>query len=259
MLAGIREILIITAPEYLNLFKRLLKDGSQWGVNFYFATQDKPEGLAQAFIIGEEFIGDDQVCLILGDNIFHGHELAGMLESAKQENVGATVFSYRVKDPSRFGILEFDKNNNVVGIEEKPLRAKSNYAVTGLYMYDSNVVDVARSIKPSFRGELEITDINKVYLSENLLRVKTFYRGFAWLDAGTPESLLDATQYISLLEKRQGLKISSPEEISWNKKYIDSQQLYKLAHDIQSTNYGQYLLSLLDEESVELKPKLEVL
>lgn len=248
MFAGIRDILIITTPTDAQAFQHLLGDGSQWGLNFSYAKQPSPDGLAQAFIIGEQFIGQDNVCLILGDNIFYTHGLRARLNTATARESGATVFGYYVKDPSRYGVVSFDPQGRVIDIEEKPARPKSNYAVTGLYFYDNDVSAIARSIKPSSRGELEITDVNKVYLGRNALHVELLGRGSAWLDTGTHESLLDASNFIQLIEERQGLKISCPEEVAYRMGYIDDAQLRALAEPLTKSGYGQYLLRLLDEK-----------
>ena len=246
MQAGIREILIITTPEDAPVYKFLLGDGSHWGLEIQFAEQPKPEGLAQAFLIGEEFIGDDQVCLILGDNIFYGDRIEETLSNAVNNGTGASVFAYYVNDPERYGVVVLDQDNHAIDLEEKPEKPKSHYAVTGLYMYDNNVVDIARSIRPSARGELEITDVNKTYLRQKQLRVELFDRGTAWLDTGTIQSLLDAANFIRVLEERQGLKIGCPEEIAWRQGFIDEAQLRRLAEPLQKSGYGQYLLQLLD-------------
>lgn len=247
MMAGIREILIISAPKDLLAYKQLLGDGSKWGIELAYTTQNSPDGLAQAFIIGEDFIGNDSVCLILGDNIFWGHGLSELLQESCQNFNHATVFSYYVNDPERYGIAVFDNKGIVVDIEEKPKNPKSHYAITGLYFYDNKVVDMAKSLRPSVRGELEITDINKVYLHKKELAVIKLNRGFAWLDTGTPRSLLDAAQYFAVLEERQGLKVACPEEIAWRMKYITDDNLHKLAEPIASSDYGQYLLKILQE------------
>lgn len=248
ILAGIKDILLITKPDQMQLFQSLLKDGSQWGISISYAAQTKPNGIAEAFIIGEKFIGTSPVCLILGDNIFYGNGFANILAKAKQGIQGGTVFAYRVNDPERYGVLEIDDHDNVIGIEEKPKKPKSNLAVTGLYMYDPDVIDIARSIKPSQRGELEITDVNKVYLQQNRLKVTKLKRGYAWLDTGTHQSLMDASQYVALLEKRQGLRILCPEEIAWRQGYIDTEALIKLAHVNSQSSYSQYLLSIAESQ-----------
>lgn len=245
MQAGIREILIITTPEDAPAFESLLGDGKRWGLDICYLQQPKPEGLAQAFLIGEEFIGDSRVCLVLGDNIFYGNRIEDTLKSAVEQKEGASVFAYYVTDPERYGVVELDEQNNAIGLEEKPENPKSHYAVTGLYMYDNDVVDIAKSIKPSPRGELEITDINKVYLERKALKVELFDRGTAWLDTGTIQSLLDASNFIRVLEERQGLKIGCPEEIAYRQSFIDAQQLESLAQTLGKSGYGQYLLELL--------------
>ena len=243
--AGIREILIITTPADLPLYRHLLGDGSKWGISLQYAEQPSPDGLAQAFLIGEAFIGDDSVCLILGDNIFYGNALEDKLQNAVRQKKGATVFAYYVNDPERYGVVALDENNIAVDLEEKPLKPKSNYAVTGLYLYDNDVVNVAKTIKPSARGELEITDVNKVYLARGDLKVELFNRGTAWLDTGTVQSLLDAANFIRVLEERQGLKIACPEEIAYHNGFIDEQQLRALAAPLSKSGYGQYLLKLI--------------
>ena len=245
MQAGIREILIITTPEDALAFQTLLGDGKKWGINIAYQQQPKPEGLAQAFLIGEEFIGDSRVCLILGDNIFYGSQIEDTLKNAVDQKQGASVFAYYVTDPERYGVVELDANNQAIGLEEKPQKPKSHYAVTGLYMYDNDVIEIAKSIKPSARGELEITDINKVYLQRKALRVELFDRGTAWLDTGTIQSLLDAANFIRVLEERQGLKIGCPEEIAFHQNFIDEKQLAALAEPLKNSGYGQYLLQLL--------------
>jgi len=248
MLAGIREILIISTPLDLPRFRELLGDGSQLGLSFEFAEQPNPGGLAQAFIIGRDFVGTDTVCLILGDNIFYGHNLSGKLQSLVERKEGATIFGYWVKDPERYGIISFDKNGIAVDIEEKPAHPKSSWAVTGLYFYDNTVLDIAADLKPSPRGELEITDVNNVYLQKGALRVEKLGRGFAWLDTGTHESLLDASGYVETIEKRQGLKIACVEEIAYRMGYIDSEQVRKIAHPMQKNGYGRYLIEMLKHE-----------
>ena len=245
MQAGIREILIITTPEDANAYQALLGDGKKWGLNICYRQQPKPEGLAQAFLIGEEFIGDSRVCLVLGDNIFYGNRIEDTLRNAVDQKEGASIFAYYVNDPERYGVVELDEQNNAIGLEEKPKSPKSHYAVTGLYMYDNDVVDIAKSIKPSARGELEITDVNKVYLQRGALKVELFDRGTAWLDTGTIQSLLDAANFIRVLEERQGLKIGCPEEIAYRQKFIDGSQLTRLAKSLGKSGYGQYLLQLL--------------
>ncbi len=248
MLAGIRDILIITTPHDQQAFQTLLGDGARWGLSLHYAVQPKPEGLAQSFIIGERFIGHDAVSLVLGDNIFYGHGLAGMLQQAAEQQQGATVFGYYVRDPERYGVVSFDAQGRAVDIEEKPAHPKSNYAVTGLYFYDNDVVDIAKQVRPSPRGELEITDVNKAYLRRGDLRVETLGRGSAWLDTGTHASLLDAANFIKVVEERQGLKIACPEEIAYRMGYIDAEQLEALAQPLKKNGYGQYLLNLLRED-----------
>lgn len=248
MLAGIRDILLITTPEDNEQFKRLLGDGSQWGVNFTYAIQPRPEGLAQAFIIGADFIGSDTVCLILGDNIFYGEGFSDILQKNACLSSGATVFGYYVRDPKRYGVVSFDDTGRAVSIEEKPERPKSNYAVTGLYFYDNDVVSIARQIKPSSRGELEITDINNVYLRRGQLRVERLGRGTAWLDTGTHASLLDAGNFIKVVEDRQGLKLACLEEIAYRMCYIDLTQLSCLAEALRRNGYGRYLMQIVEEE-----------
>jgi glucose-1-phosphate thymidylyltransferase len=247
MLGGMRDILIISTPEDTPRFKSLLGDGSQWGLNFQYKAQPSPDGLAQAFLLGEEFIGNDPSALILGDNIFYGHDLQDLLQSADQRDVGATVFAYHVHDPERYGVAEFDGNNQVISLEEKPTKPKSKYAVTGLYFYDEQVVDLAKSLKPSLRGELEITDLNKLYLNDKNLNVEIMDRGYAWLDTGTHDSLLDASQFISTIENRQGLKVACPEEVAYRQGWINASQLEALAKPLLKNQYGQYLMKVLSE------------
>ncbi|MBL6754182.1 MAG: glucose-1-phosphate thymidylyltransferase RfbA [Gammaproteobacteria bacterium] len=249
MQAGIRDILIITTPEDAPMFEKLLGDGSSWGIRLSYAQQPKPEGLAQAFLIGEDFIGDSRVCLILGDNIFYGHQIEETLRSAVNQESGASVFAYYVTDPERYGVVQLDADNNAIDLEEKPAKPKSHYAVTGLYMYDNDVIDIAKNIKPSARGELEITDVNKVYLERKSLKVELFERGTAWLDTGTVQSLLDAAVFIRVLEERQGLKIGCPEEIAYRQGFIDRAQLAELAEALKKSGYGAYLQQLLEEEN----------
>lgn len=247
MLAGIKDILIISTPQDLPRFKELLQDGSEFGINLSYAEQPSPDGLAQAFIIGEEFIGDDHVALILGDNIYYGPGLSRMLQKAASKESGATVFGYQVKDPERFGVVEFDNDRNAISIEEKPKHPKSHYAVTGLYFYDNSVVDIAKNIKPSPRGELEITDVNKAYLDRGDLSVEVMERGFAWLDTGTHESLLEAAQYIETVQRMQNLQVANLEEIAYRMGYITADQVRELAQPLKKNEYGQYLLRLIGE------------
>lgn len=250
MLAGIRDILIISTPQDTPRFQQLLGDGSAWGLRLEYAVQPSPDGLAQAFIIGREFIGDHACSLVLGDNIFYGHSFQDQLEKAAQRTQGATVFAYHVRYPERYGVVEFDRGGRAVSLEEKPTQPKSNYAVTGLYFYDNQVVDIAASLKPSKRGELEITDLNRIYLESGKLSVEIMGRGYAWLDTGTHESLLEASQFIQTIEHRQGLKISCPEEIAYRKGYIDAAQLEKVATPLLKSGYGDYLMQVLKEKSV---------
>ncbi|MEN8169049.1 MAG: glucose-1-phosphate thymidylyltransferase RfbA [Pseudomonadota bacterium] len=248
MLAGIREILIISTPQDTPRFEQLLGNGSQWGLEISYVVQPSPDGLAQAFILGKEFVGDDSCALVLGDNIFYGHDLAEGLKRASQKSDGATVFAYPVHDPERYGVVEFDKSGQAISLEEKPEKPKSRYAVTGLYFYDNQVVDIAATIKPSHRGELEITDVNRVYLEQGDLSVEMMGRGMAWLDTGTHDSLLEASSFIQTLEKRQGLKVACPEEISWRQGWIDDTQLSQLAQPLLKNGYGQYLTELLKHD-----------
>ena len=245
MLAGIREILVISTPKDISSFERLLGDGKQWGISLKYLSQPNPGGLAQAFLIGEKFIQKKPCCLILGDNLFFGHNLQKSLENSKNQTNGATIFAYKVNEPERYGVIEFDLCKKPISIEEKPIQPKSPYAITGLYFYDSNVVEIAKSIKASARGELEITDINKIYLARNMLKVEIFGRGMAWLDTGTHDSLLDASQFVRTIEKRQGLKIASIEEIAWRQKWITDLELEKIAKSQKNIEYSKYLLWLL--------------
>ncbi|ELC7292574.1 glucose-1-phosphate thymidylyltransferase RfbA [Pseudomonas aeruginosa] len=247
MLAGIREILIISTPQDTPRFQQLLGDGSNWGLDLQYAVQPSPDGLAQAFLIGESFIGNDLSALVLGDNLYYGHDFHELLGSASQRQTGASVFAYHVQDPERYGVVEFDQGGKAISLEEKPLEPKSNYAVTGLYFYDQQVVDIARDLKPSPRGELEITDVNRAYLERGQLSVEIMGRGYAWLDTGTHDSLLEAGQFIATLENRQGLKVACPEEIAYRQKWIDAAQLEKLAAPLAKNGYGQYLKRLLTE------------
>ena len=245
MLAGISEILIISTPEDIGSFKKLLGDGSAWGVSLEYKIQPSPNGLAQAFILGEEFIGTDDVCLILGDNIFFGQKFSPLLKSTVNRKIGATVFGYHVKDPERFGVVEFDKNQNAISLEEKPNKPKSNYALTGLYFYDNNVIEIAKNVKPSHRGELEITSINEEYLKRGDLKVEILGRGFAWLDTGTHDSLLDASMFVQTIEHRQGFKIACLEEIAYTNEWINDKQVLEIAEPLKKTGYGQYLVELI--------------
>ena len=248
MLAGIRDILIISTPQDTPRFEQLLGDGSQWGLNLQYAVQASPDGLAQAFVIGEQFVGNSPSALVLGDNIFYGHDFHELLGNAMQREQGASVFAYHVHDPERYGVAEFDAQGKVLSLEEKPQAPKSSYAVTGLYFYDNQVVDLAKSLKPSARGEYEITDLNRLYLEQGQLNVEIMGRGYAWLDTGTHESLLEAGQFIATLEHRQGLKIACPEEIAWRYGWIDAAQLEKLAKPLTKSGYGQYLMRVLNEK-----------
>ena len=248
LLAGIRDILIISTPQDTPRFEQLLGDGSQWGITLSYAIQPSPDGLAQAFLIGESFVGNDPSALVLGDNIFYGHDFAGLLQEASAKEDGATVFAYAVNDPERYGVVEFDVHGHAVSLEEKPKVPKSRYAVTGLYFYDNRVVGLAKTVKPSARGELEITDLNRLYLEQGHLSVKTMGRGYAWLDTGTHESLLEASQFIHTIENRQGLKVACPEEIAWRNGWIDDAQLEKMAQILAKSGYGQYLMGLLRDK-----------
>ncbi len=245
MLAGIRDVLVISTPSDTPRFAELLKDGSQWGLNISYVVQPSPDGLAQAFVLGRDFVGKDPAALILGDNIYYGHDFQPLLKSASAQTTGATVFAYHVTDPERYGVVEFDREGRAISIEEKPKVPKSNFAVTGLYFYDSQVVDMAKAVKPSARGELEITTVNQTYLQQGQLNVQTMGRGYAWLDTGTHDSLLDASQFIATLERRQGLKVACPEEIAWRNGWIDDEQLHQLAQPLIKNGYGQYLRALL--------------
>jgi glucose-1-phosphate thymidylyltransferase len=250
MLAGIKDILLISTPEDTPRFEALLKDGSQWGMNIQYCVQKSPDGLAQAFILGESFIGNHHSTLILGDNIFYGHDFHRLLLNAKNREEGATIFTYHVKDPERYGVAEFDGKNQVISLEEKPIHPQSNYAVTGLYFYDEDVVEMAKSLKPSKRGELEITDLNQLYLDKHKLHVEVMGRGYAWLDTGTHESLLEASQFIATLENRQGLKVACPEEIAYRQEWISASQLEALAAPLLKNGYGQYLQRILQEKII---------
>lgn len=249
MLAGIKEILIISTPEDINKFEELLGDGNDWGVKLEYKIQPSPDGLAQAFILGEDFIGDDSVCLILGDNIFYGQGFSYMLQKAASLKEGAVVFGYKVKDPERFGVVEFDENLNAISIEEKPLNPKSNFAVTGLYFYDNSVIDIAKNVKPSERGELEITTINEKYLKRGNLKVELLGRGFAWLDTGTHDSLLEAGSFVQTIEHRQGYKIACLEEIAYNNGWIDKEKILEIAKPLAKNGYGQYLYDIVKEKN----------
>ena len=261
MLSGIRDVLIITTPHDQASFERLLGDGNQWGMEISYAVQQSPDGLAQAFLIGADFLDGAPASLVLGDNLFHGHDLVPQLVSSNEQTQGATVFAYPVSDPERYGVAEFDANGTVISLEEKPAQPKSRYAVTGLYFYDESVVERARQVKPSERGELEITDLNRLYLEEGLLRVELMGRGMAWLDTGTCDSLNDAGSYIRTLEHRQGLKVGCPEEVAWRQGWISAEQLEKLAQPLKKSGYGTYLLQMLDEnvgDHAALQSSLEV-
>ena len=248
LLAGIRDVLIISTPQDTPLFERLLGDGSRWGISLSYAVQPSPDGLAQAFLIGESFLGDSASALVLGDNIFYGNDFAGLLKNANERSSGASVFAYAVNDPERYGVVEFNADGQAISLEEKPQQPKSRYAVTGLYFYDQQVVELAKSVKPSPRGELEITDLNRLYLEQGTLNVETMGRGYAWLDTGTHESMLEASQFIQTIERRQGLKVAAPEEIVWRNGWIDDAQLERLAQALAKSGYGQYLLGLLADE-----------
>lgn len=247
MLAGMRDICIISTPQDTPRLEQLLGDGSKWGMNLQYIVQDKPEGIAQAFTLGADFIGDDDCALVLGDNVYYGHDLADMMRDADNNKEGATVFAYPVSDPERYGVVAFDENGKALSIEEKPLKPKSRYAITGLYFYDNQVVDIARNLKPSARGELEITDVNQAYLDNGQLNVQVMGRGMAWLDTGTHDSLLDASMFIQTLEQRQGLKVMCPEEIAFRMEYIDAEQLEQLAQPLLKSGYGKYLLNIINE------------
>jgi glucose-1-phosphate thymidylyltransferase len=250
MLAGIRDILLISTPQDIPRFEALLKDGSQWGIDIQYCVQISPDGLAQAFVLGESFIGNHHSTLVLGDNIFHGHDFNQLLSNARNRKEGATIFTYHVKDSWRYGVAEFDETNKVISLEEKPLKPKSNYAVTGLYFYDQDVVEMVKSLKPSLRGELEITDLNRLYLNKNKLHVEVMGRGYAWLDTGTHESLLEASQFIATLENRQGLKVACPEEIAYRQQWITVNELEALAAPLLKNSYGQYLKRILEEKII---------
>ena len=251
MLAGIRDILLISTPHDLPRFEELFGDGKRWGLNISYKVQPSPDGLAQAFIIGEDFIGNDPSALILGDNIYYGNDLYSIVGNASKQTEGASVFAYRVHDPERYGVVAFDKNRKAISIEEKPKEPKSNYAVTGLYFYDNKVVEYAKALKPSARGELEITDLNRIYLEKDALSVEIMGRGYAWFDTGTHESLLEAGQFVGTIEKRQGLKIACPEELAYRQGWITPEQLEKLAQPLAKSGYGQYLLQVLNDENIE--------
>jgi glucose-1-phosphate thymidylyltransferase len=248
MLAGIREILVISTPQDLPLYKNLLDDGSQWGISIQYAEQPRPEGLAQAFIIGKDFIDGGPACLILGDNVFYGHGMPESLTRAVKQESGATIFGYWVRDPQRYGVIEFDGSGNVLSIEEKPQQPKSHYAAVGLYFYDERITQIAAGIKPSGRGELEITDVNKTYLSDGSLRVELLGRGIAWLDMGTPKSMLNASNFVETVQQRQGLMIACPEEIAYRQKWVDAEQVLKLAEPLKKNGYGQYLIELVKDQ-----------
>jgi len=248
LLAGIREVLVISTPQDTPRFEQLLGDGSQWGIRIAYAVQASPDGLAQAFLIGEEFLDGAPSALVLGDNIFYGHDFASTLKAAMQQDTGATIFAYAVQDPERYGVVEFDARGQAISLEEKPVQPKSRYAVTGLYFYDTQVVELAKQVKPSARGELEITDLNRLYLERGALTVQTMGRGYAWLDTGTHESMLEASQFIATVENRQGLKVAAPEEIAWRSGWIDDAQLQALARPLAKTGYGAYLLRLLQDK-----------
>lgn len=256
MHAGIREILVISTPQDLPRFESMLGDGSQWGIKLSYKVQPSPDGLAQAFLLGEEFIGDDSVALVLGDNIFYGSNMTGLLREAAEQEKGASVFAYRVADPERYGVVDFDADGVALSIEEKPAKPRSHYAVTGLYFYDNSVVEKAKQVKPSARGEYEITDINNAYLEDGELNVKLMGRGFAWLDTGTHESLLEASMYIETIERRQGLKVACPEEVSWRQGWISEHQLQAMAEKLKKNQYGRYLQSLVDEAKMQRASRL---